>query len=130
MKKSLLDNFGSSLGNTSLFEPSFGDKKPEKTDYSGRDYVYFIQKGLHGPIKIGVSVNPSKRLKTLQTACTEQLHLLGTYKASYNSEAELHQLFASTHIRGEWFECTDELLDKVYQLTGKRLCQKTHGTGE
>lgn len=64
--------------------------------------IYFIQCGENGPIKIGMSDDPYKRLEQLQTAHHEKLTLLWT-TINY-SEQELHDVFNADRIRGEWFK--------------------------
>lgn len=77
-------------------------------------FVYFIQAGLAGPIKIGVSWNIPSRLYALQQASHEELHHIGdlhcTNKAAaLVAERALHEQLQNTHIRGEWFESTAEV---------------------
>lgn len=70
-------------------------------------YVYFIQKG-YGSFKIGVSVDPEKRLSALQTANHAELFLIAKFPFSSRSEAmqvekSLHRKFARFRLEGEWF---------------------------
>jgi hypothetical protein len=44
-------------------------------------YIYFIQAGMNGPIKIGFSDNVPNRLAALQTSNYEKLHLLASLQA-------------------------------------------------
>lgn len=66
-------------------------------------FVYFIQRGARGDIKIGYSANPGRRLAALQTGCPEALQLIATLPGSTRTEHELHRRFASLHVNGEWF---------------------------
>lgn len=76
--------------------------------------VYFIQPVGGGLIKIGVATNPDSRLLGLQTGCPVELRLIGVIAgAGQATETELHQRFASTRVRGEWFEPTAELLTLI-----------------
>lgn len=63
--------------------------------------TYFIQAVDGGPIKIGVSVDPRKRLKSLQTSSHQELRIIGTLKG--NREPELHEKFSELRLKGEWF---------------------------
>lgn len=72
--------------------------------------LYFVQAGLGGPIKIGVTRDLTGRIATLQTACPTELRLLGCCLASATSERDLHARFAHARLRGEWFRCDPELL--------------------
>jgi len=73
-------------------------------------WLYFIQAGENGPIKIGVSEKPFVRLESLQTAHFEQLRLIGFAWAKLADERALHEHFAAHRIRGEWFTPAAEIL--------------------
>lgn len=66
--------------------------------------VYAIQIGDAGPIKVGVAINLSRRMWTLQTACPWQLQLRAHWLAAWSSESIAHDALARHRIRGEWFE--------------------------
>ena len=70
--------------------------------------VYFIRH--QGHIKIGKSVDPWKRLSSLQTAHYEPLEMLAIMPGSDDLEAGLHRAFGKYMKRGEWFQENDELL--------------------
>ena len=73
--------------------------------------IYFIRKGVDGPIKIGfTSTLAEKRMAQLQTGHHEKMHLLGTIVGSISDEKLLHKELANYHIHGEWFEPKPELL--------------------
>jgi len=78
-------------------------------------YVYFIQDGTTGRIKIGKSENPEARLDSLQTANAGVLTLLvKLYTQNMgNDEKYYHKKFQTSHIRGEWFLPSQELLDFI-----------------
>lgn len=73
--------------------------------------VYFIQSSDGGPIKIGKSSNPKRRLANLQTARSDKLLLLGT---SNLPEESLHQRFADLRLNGEWFKCHTRLIAWIW----------------
>ena len=78
------------------------------------DFVYFIQEGAMGPIKIGYATgDPIARLLHLQMGNPTRLYLRLKLNGSKREEAKLHSLFAANHIRGEWFRPSDELLTLV-----------------
>lgn len=81
------------------------------------EWVYFIQAGEGGPIKIGVARNPSTRLKALRTGAHAPLTLLGAVQGGYDFEAQLHEEFREQHRHGEWFEPTPALLERIAELT-------------
>lgn len=66
--------------------------------------VYLIQVGGNGPVKIGHTADPLKRLSSLQVAHHDELHLLETFKGDKGLEWQLHVLFDAYHLRGEWFQ--------------------------
>jgi len=70
-------------------------------------YLYIISNGTD--LKIGVSKNPAKRLKQLQTGSSESLELIEIYSLPsekvYKLEKECHQRLVSSYVkRGEWFK--------------------------
>lgn len=73
--------------------------------------VYVI--GIEGQavVKIGIAEDPERRLARLQTAHHDRLYLLAVIPTdeARTLEAELHERFASSRRRGEWFEITPEL---------------------
>lgn len=75
-------------------------------------FVYFIQAS-SGPIKIGVAVDVAARLAELQIGSHESLNLLGVVTGDAAREGELHGMFSSLRIRGEWFRPADELLEFI-----------------
>lgn len=79
-------------------------------------WVYFIGQDADGPIKIGVSEDPAKRLYELQVACAETLTLLGLVHGDETVEKTLHGAFAPDHIRGEWFRRSATLLEFIRVL--------------
>lgn len=87
-----------------------GPIKPYKPQRRG--YVYFIQDGEHGDIKIGWSVDPDRRLRDLRVAhaTRSRLRLLAAIPGHRKLERELHERFAPCRGEGEWFAPVPELL--------------------
>lgn len=81
--------------------------------------TYFIREGTDGPIKIGKSNNPEKRMRGFQTHHAKRLQLLATTKAY--EEGELHRRFAHLRLAGEWFRAEPELLDFIATLPSPAL---------
>lgn len=81
-----------------------------------RTYVYFIQMG-DGPIKIGKSDDPDRRLLDFKTASPHKCHVLKRIKAHFSLEAQLHKKFAHIRLEGEWFKPEQELLDYIESAT-------------
>lgn len=67
--------------------------------------IYFIQaiNNPNGPVKIGYSKNPKKRLSSLQSGSPELLHIILTIKGKRDDEKRLHLYFEPLRLHGEWF---------------------------
>ena len=83
-------------------------------------YVMFAEmRGIYDSvnIKIGVSDNPKKRLKGVQTGCPGDVHLIRTFEAgqdAYIHEGHFHELYKEFSTGGEWFEFSnDYFVEKV-----------------
>lgn len=79
--------------------------------------VYFIQASITGLIKIGVAVDPSDRLRTLQTGSPDTLSLIKTIDGDQKLEQELHRRFADDRLHGEWFHPSADLLAYITEAT-------------
>ncbi|MBO4622301.1 MAG: GIY-YIG nuclease family protein [Bacilli bacterium] len=85
-----------------------------------RDYIYIISNDL-GYIKVGVSNNPERRVKQLQTGNEHKLTLL--FKEEFNCtrkhllsiEKDLHKQLRSMSTRcvGEWFFLDKYKMDSI-----------------
>lgn len=75
--------------------------------------IYFIQAEGNNLIKIGIAINPEKRLRQLQSASPVKLHLLKTIEGGFSAERGLHKRFKDTRTHGEWFLPTQDLLDTI-----------------
>ena len=69
-------------------------------------FVYFISEtGSAGPIKVGVSANPHKRLRALQTSNYRHLEIVGIIPETDEfNERTIHASLDTWHERGEWYE--------------------------
>lgn len=83
-------------------------------------YLFQSESGLY---KIGVSTNPARRLKQLQTGNGEKITLLHTYESdiAFLLEKSLKNRFVSNKINGEWFKLPLE--DEINFIA---TCQKIH----
>jgi hypothetical protein len=88
--------------------PDYTRREPSK------EYVYFIR-AASGPVKIGISRCPRKRFWQIQTGSSENLTLLATVAIddAPTVEARLHETFAESRIRGEWFIYTNKIAGLV-----------------
>lgn len=86
-------------------------------------WIYVVQAGSNGPVKIGRTGDVRRRLARLQHANGEELRLIGAWRAPPSMEKELHEDFADLRIRGEWFEPKHDLIAharrlNIYEATG------------
>ena len=105
-------------------------------------YVMFAEmRGIYDTvnIKIGVSDNPKKRLKGVQTGCPGEVHLIRTFEAgqdAYIHEGYFHKLYEKFSTGGEWFEFSNDyfvekVLPEMINYFGKieiRYDKKEHTT--
>ena len=77
----------------------------------GASQLYFIQEGMRGNIKIGVSVMPNTRINDLSIGNSNELRLLWYCTPKNNRvESDLHLIFNYCRARGEWFKPDIELV--------------------
>jgi hypothetical protein len=86
----------------------FDTKAPEQIKFwhnnlPESDFVYFIQSGTSGPVKIGLFKTPIQRVSKLQTGNPRELILRHVIPGDRSVEDELHDRFKAACIRGEWF---------------------------
>jgi len=86
-------------------------------------YVYFIQQGHGGSIKIGVSDDPDYRCKQMQTATARPLRVIARLPCqsraqAFDLERELHTKFSHLRMGGEWFK---RRILKELKVDGRRL---------
>jgi hypothetical protein len=77
------------------------DGWPVSDPLQGR--IYFVFSPSQKAIKIGFSTDVAQRIADLNTALSEPLILLGTLPGVMDDEKQLHRLFASWRLSGEWF---------------------------
>lgn len=76
--------------------------------------IYFIKPiGMDGPIKIGTSVSPDGRLRTLEHWSPFPLEIAAQMQGGTKEERRLHDAFARFHINHEWFQASPEILAVV-----------------
>lgn len=93
-------------------------------------FVYFIQEGGDGPVKIGFSKRPERRPQKLQTGNPRELLLRHVLPGDRAIEDQLHRRFAPARIRGEWFG--REYLPVIMAFAGglaDRMVQVYDGSG-
>lgn len=92
--------------------------------------IYFIQEGDDGPVKIGFSNNPGRRLQQLKTSTSKPLKLLAVIEGDAGKERELHAAFQEHHISREWFKPVtdiflyiDSMARGTLQIIECRVCE-------
>lgn len=73
-------------------------------------YVYLISDINNYTYKIGISNNPEKRLKSLQTGNDRVLKIIHKIICQNSNQVEnaLHNKYNFLRVNGEWFELTEE----------------------
>lgn len=80
-------------------------------------YVYFIRPvGMDGPIKIGCSGKPLKRLITFAAWSPFPLEIIGYVSGDFSDEAFLHRHFSDLHLRREWFMSSPVLRETIERI--------------
>lgn len=82
--------------------------------------VYLMQSEASGYYKIGVSINPAKRVKQLQTGNAEKITLIQTFESEipFVVEKAVKNFFSPNHVHGEWFSLTLE-----QEMSFKNQCE-------
>lgn len=88
--------------------------------------VYFIRAADGtGPVKIGHTNNPHKRLGTIQNMSPVRLCVLKTIRGGQGLEGVLHQKFAHLRLWGEWFDPQPELLAFIKAYSETKVDEST-----
>jgi hypothetical protein len=80
-----------------------------------KTFVYFIQTRT-GPIKIGMSSKPKKRMANLLSSHHEDVELMGFVQAGRWFERELHNELAEHRLRGEWYRPCLPVMRRIDEL--------------
>lgn len=75
-----------------------------------QNYIYLIGSD-DGPLKVGVSVNPGSRVRTLQGAHPHELRVMQTWRSDHARaiETAAHIALREFRVRGEWFNTTEDV---------------------
>lgn len=89
-------------------EQDASDTVPDHRVNINPGYVYVIEG--HGYYKIGLSTEPKKRIKNLQTSVPFPLRYIHLIATSYMVQTEtlLHTTFAKKRTNGEWFALDEQ----------------------
>jgi len=83
--------------------------KPNIRSSNRQSYVYFIQARSGGPVKIGWTYSPDRRLKSLQSASPYKLVIRKLVPGTQRLEHYLHQRYEAYRLEGEWFEVQTDM---------------------
>ena len=68
-------------------------------------YIYFIQEGARGPVKIGWAADPTFRLGNIQAGNSRRLHIRKLIPAiDQVYEFDFHRFYAEHRVAREWFK--------------------------
>lgn len=85
-----------------------------------KSMLYFIRSECPNRyIKIGLATDLNSRLSSLQVSSAYELTVLATMSGGKAEEIHLHKRFEHTHLRGEWFKPSDDLLRYIDDLPKK-----------
>jgi len=81
-------------------------------------YVYVIQAGEYGPVKIGFTANPFARLSELQTGNPFPLRVvaaefIGDRRSASELESIIHNKLSEFRLKGEWFAFNEQVREFV-----------------
>jgi hypothetical protein len=84
-------------------------------------FLYVIAADPAGPVKLGLSINPEKRVRQLQTGNVAKLILHHIEEVDEDrvkaAESALHKLLRHKRLKGEWFSLTvEEAISEVIHI--------------
>jgi hypothetical protein len=90
-----------------------------------RGYIYFATTADMKQVKIGFADDIAARLGTLQTGNHQEMHMQEAFASYIEAETLVHQAFAGSRIRGEWFKMApaiEELWGDIFDYQGRHAC--------
>lgn len=110
-------------GTTVLFRNT---KKECESTQETQGFIYVIcENEKTGPIKIGISKRPNKRINDLQIGNPRKLKMHANFscKNPHLFEKYFHKIFSKHHLVGEWFDLdpkkATESIEKCLKLTSR-----------
>lgn len=84
-------------------------------------FLYVISADLEGPVKLGLSRHPEKRVRQLQTASAVPLLIHHVEEVEEDrvkiAEKALHRLLGHKRMQGEWFNLSvEEAISEVQHI--------------
>lgn len=86
-----------------------------------RGFIYAIVNPRENCVKIGFSLDPSRRLTVLQTANATKLILAASWPGTLADESYLHFLYSDYRANGEWFHLNQFITDDIARRTNVDL---------
>lgn len=77
-------------------------------------FIYLMKNSRNNLVKIGYSVDPSFREKTLQSEEPE-IDLIASWIGSCEDEQALHRRYKEKRVRGEWFRLSADDVDQLVE---------------
>ena len=81
-----------------------------------KSYIYFIQELASRHIKIGCTINPSRRIRSLYLTIPGNIQVLGIFPGSVYLEKDLHFRFRELRVKGEWFKESDKIYNEILKF--------------
>lgn len=81
-------------------------------EHNTERFVYVVKESVSGRYKIGISKDPERRMKELNTGNPEELVMVACYRAThdgYKSENLAHREFEQARLRSEWFDSNTDV---------------------
>lgn len=83
----------------------------------GPKQIYFLRPvGQDGPIKIGCSISPIRRLTAIQIWSPVKLEIAAVTSGGHEYERQLHARFARQRLHGEWFAPCPDLTNLIRSI--------------
>jgi hypothetical protein len=89
--------------------------------------IYFAQATDGGPIKIGTSDHPEKRVKDIGARINKDMRIIGLTKGQIEEERKLHERFSNSRVGdSEWFMPDVELVEFIETLPKNMSPKPSH----
>lgn len=76
--------------------------------------IYFIGSKTEKKVKIGYTISKiSQRISVIQSNCPFEVECFLLIEGLKDTEKHIHDVFKSSHIRGEWFTLSKEIEDYI-----------------
>lgn len=78
--------------------------------------VYLIRVKNTTYYKIGLSIDPSKRLSSIQSSCPLEVEIVKIWDGELDEECRLHNIFGQYRMHGEWYSLMDNIVESLVNL--------------